>query len=40
MLAFAAVNVTFTVAQSNDAVMQEAQKPGTPIEENLRVLTD
>ena len=40
ILAFAAVNVTFTVAQSNDAVMQEAQKPGTPIEENLRVLTD
>lgn len=27
-------------AQSNDAVMQEALKPGTPIEENLRVLTD
>ena len=32
--------LTFSFAQSNDAVMQEALKPGTPIEENLRVLTD
>jgi carboxypeptidase Q len=31
---------TLSSAQSNDAVMQEALKPGTPIEENLRVLTD
>jgi len=31
---------TFSFAQSNDAVMQEALKPGTPLEENLRVLTD
>ena len=27
-------------AQSNDAVMQEALKPSTPLQENLRVLTD
>lgn len=28
------------LAQSNDAVIQEALKPSTPIQENLRVLTD
>ena len=28
------------MAQSNDAVMQQALKPDTPIAENLRVLTD
>ena len=28
------------LAQSNDAVMQEALKPPTPLQENLRVLTD
>ena len=27
-------------AQTSDAVMQEALKPGSPLEENLRVLTD
>ncbi|MGZ4813754.1 MAG: hypothetical protein ACXVZI_13370, partial [Terriglobales bacterium] len=27
-------------AQSNDAVMQEALKPSTPLQENLRKLTD
>jgi carboxypeptidase Q len=29
-----------SLAQSNDAVMQEALKPATPLQENLRVLTD
>src|SRR5580693_10792062 len=28
------------LAQSNDALMQQALQAGTPIEENLRVLTD
>ncbi len=28
------------LAQSNDGVMQEALKPSTPLQENLRVLTD
>jgi carboxypeptidase Q len=39
-LAIALCTATSSFAQSNDAVMQEALKPGTPIEENLRVLTD
>ncbi len=39
-LALVIATATLSVAQSNDAVMQEALKPGTPIEENLRVLTD
>ena len=39
-LAIALAAATLSFAQSNDAVMQEALKPGTPIEENLRVLTD
>jgi Zn-dependent M28 family amino/carboxypeptidase len=29
-----------TFAQSNDRIMQEALKPSTPLQENLRVLTD
>jgi Zn-dependent M28 family amino/carboxypeptidase len=40
VLAVALAAATLSFAQSNDAVMQEALKPGTPIEENLRVLTD
>jgi Zn-dependent M28 family amino/carboxypeptidase len=41
LLAIAFAVTTLSFAQSsNDAVMQEALKPGTPIEENLRVLTD
>ena len=39
-LAIALATATLSFAQSNEAVMQEALKPGTPIEENLRVLTD
>jgi carboxypeptidase Q len=39
-LAITVATPTLSVAQSNDAVAQEALKPGTPIEENLRVLTD
>jgi hypothetical protein len=39
-LALVLATVTLSLAQSNDAVMQEALKSGTPIEENLRVLTD
>jgi carboxypeptidase Q len=39
-LAIALACGTSGLAQSNDAVMQEALKSGTPIEENLRVLTD
>src|ERR1700730_5333651 len=38
--AIALAAATLSCAQSNDAVMQEPLKPGTPIEENLRVLTD
>ena len=34
------VGVVSSLAQSNDAVMQEALKPSTPLQENLRVLTD
>ncbi len=32
--------VASSLAQSNDAVMQEALKPSSPLHENLRVLTD
>src|SRR5208283_2851844 len=32
--------VVSSLAQSNDAVMQEALKPSTPLQENLRVLAD
>ncbi len=32
--------VVSCLAQSNDAVMQEALKPATPLQENLRVLAD
>src|SRR5271157_3823579 len=39
-LAFLLANSAFTFAQSNDRVMQEALKPSTPLQENLRVLTD
>lgn len=38
VLAFA--STTFTFAQSTDAVMSEVLKPSTPLQENLRVLTD
>jgi carboxypeptidase Q len=39
-LALASALAPYTFAQSNDAVMQEALKPSTPLQENLRVLTD
>jgi carboxypeptidase Q len=39
-LAITLATAKLSVAQSNDTVMQEALKLGTPIEENLRVLTD
>lgn len=39
-MAIALASGLFGFAQSTDAVMQEALKPNTPIEENLRVLTD
>jgi carboxypeptidase Q len=39
-LAVLLAGITVSVAQSNDAVMQEALKPDTPLQENLRVLTD
>src|SRR6516165_533472 len=29
-----------TLAQSNDAIMQQALSPSSPLQENLRVLTD
>jgi carboxypeptidase Q len=40
VLALALASALPTFAQANDAVMQEALKPNTPLEENLRVLTD
>src|SRR5271169_5200980 len=42
LLSFALLlaSVVSSLAQSNDAVMQEALKPSTPLQENLRVLTD
>ncbi len=40
ILTLALASVSLTVAQSNDRVMQEALKPSTPLQENLRVLTD
>ena len=39
-LAFLLASAAFAFAQSNDRVMQEALKPSTPLQENLRVLTD
>ncbi len=39
-LALTVAGGCLALAQSNDAVMQEALKPSTPIQENLRVLTD
>ena len=42
-LSFAIIAIattTFAVAQSDDAVMQEALKPSTPLQDNLRKLTD
>ncbi len=39
-LALALASPAFTFAQSSDRVMQEALKPSTPLQENLRVLTD
>ena len=39
-LAVAFVSGSLCLAQSNDAVMQEALKPSSPLHENLRVLTD
>ena len=40
MLAVVSAVVPYSFAQSNDAVMQEALKSSTPLQENLRVLTD
>ncbi len=39
-LAVLFAGITASFAQSTDAVMQEALKPDTPLQENLRVLTD
>jgi carboxypeptidase Q len=39
-LALALASATSGFAQSTDRVMQEALKPSTPLQENLRVLTD
>jgi carboxypeptidase Q len=36
----ALASATLAYGQSNDRVMQEALKPSTPLQENLRVLTD
>src|SRR5271169_3780831 len=38
--AFLLASPAFASAQSNDRVMQEALSPSTPLQENLRVLTD
>ncbi len=40
VLAITLAAATLSLAQSSDPVMQEALKPGTPLNENLRVLTD
>ena len=40
LLVSALASASACLAQSNDAVMQEALKPSTPLQENLRVLTD
>ncbi|MGB8885297.1 MAG: M20/M25/M40 family metallo-hydrolase [Candidatus Korobacteraceae bacterium] len=40
MLSFVCAIVPFSFAQTSDLVMQEALKPSTPLQENLRVLTD
>ena len=37
---FLATSTAFTFAQSHDAVMQQALSPASPLQENLRVLTD
>jgi carboxypeptidase Q len=39
-LALVLASATFAFAQSPNLVMQEALKPSTPLQENLRVLTD
>src|SRR5208337_2116378 len=39
-LTFALASAALAFAQSNDRVMQEALKPSTPLQENLRVLAD
>ncbi len=39
-LPLVAASAPFTFAQSNERVMQEVLKPSTPLQENLRVLTD
>src|SRR5665811_401555 len=39
-LAFASIPISVAVAQSNDAVMQQALSPSSPLQENLRKLTD
>ena len=39
-LAVTFLGASLASAQSNDAVMQEALKPSTPLQENLRVLSD
>ncbi len=39
-LALVLAGAAFTFAQSNDRIMQEALEPSTPLQENLRVLTD
>jgi carboxypeptidase Q len=39
-LALVLASAALALAQSNDVVMQEALKPATPLQENLRVLTD
>ena len=40
LFAFTLLLATAGLAQSNDSVMQQALKPSTPLQENLRVLAD
>lgn len=40
LLALSSIDSPFSFAQSTDAVMQEALRPATPLQDNLRVLTD
>ena len=40
VVALVLASAVFTFAQSNDAVMQQALSPSSPLQENLRVLTD
>jgi carboxypeptidase Q len=40
MLTLVLVSVGLTFAQSNERVMEEVLKPSTPLQQNLRVLTD